>query len=146
MRALRRLVRTSLPDELVFRSRSGGPFLETTILNQGLHPALKARSTEGRIGRISTGLQPAMGTHWNQPHRHPAPDRTHFAAHDRAVQWRNPVRPSPGSMFLQDWQSKCSFGKYGKMSLRRKCLKSMERPIGIEPTPEPWQGSVLPLY
>jgi hypothetical protein len=22
----------------------------------------------------------------------------------------------------------------------------MERPIGIEPTPEPWQGSVLPLY
>jgi hypothetical protein len=24
--------------------------------------------------------------------------------------------------------------------------KEMERPIGIEPTPEPWQGSVLPLY
>jgi hypothetical protein len=22
----------------------------------------------------------------------------------------------------------------------------VERPIGIEPTPEPWQGSVLPLY
>jgi hypothetical protein len=21
--------------------------------------------------------------------------------------------------------------------------KSMERPIGIEPTPEPWQGSVI---
>jgi hypothetical protein len=25
------------------------------------------------------------------------------------------------------------------MRRRRKCLKSMERPIGIEPTPEPWQ-------
>src|SRR5579859_2915164 len=25
-------------------------------------------------------------------------------------------------------------------------LECMERPIGIEPTPEPWQGSVLPLY
>jgi hypothetical protein len=28
----------------------------------------------------------------------------------------------------------------------RNCLILMERPIGIEPTPEPWQGSVLPLY
>jgi len=27
-----------------------------------------------------------------------------------------------------------------------KSLGKMERPIGIEPTPEPWQGSVLPLY
>src|SRR6266851_5364489 len=27
-----------------------------------------------------------------------------------------------------------------------KRLDLMERPIGIEPTPEPWQGSVLPLY
>ena len=42
MRALKRFVGESLPDELVFRSRSGGPLLETTILNQGLHPALKA--------------------------------------------------------------------------------------------------------
>jgi hypothetical protein len=29
---------------------------------------------------------------------------------------------------------------------RRKGFGIMERPIGIEPTPEPWQGSVLPLY
>jgi integrase len=42
MRALKRFVGDSLPDQLVFRSRSGGPLLETTILNQGLHPALKA--------------------------------------------------------------------------------------------------------
>jgi integrase len=42
MDALERLLEGSLPDELVFRSRSGGPILETTILNQGLHPALKA--------------------------------------------------------------------------------------------------------
>lgn len=40
--ATRVLAVASLPDELVFRSRSGGPLLETTILNQGLHPALKA--------------------------------------------------------------------------------------------------------
>ena len=42
MRALKRFLGVSLPDELIFRSRSGGPLLETTILNQGLHPALKA--------------------------------------------------------------------------------------------------------
>src|SRR5580698_6482675 len=28
----------------------------------------------------------------------------------------------------------------------RRGRQRMERPIGIEPTPEPWQGSVLPLY
>jgi integrase len=42
MRALRRFLGASLPDGLVFRSRADGPLLETTILNQGLHPALKA--------------------------------------------------------------------------------------------------------
>ncbi len=42
IRALTRLLGASLPDELVFRSRTGGALLETTILNQGLHPALKA--------------------------------------------------------------------------------------------------------
>jgi integrase len=31
-------------DTLVFRSKSGKPLLETTILNQGLYPALKALS------------------------------------------------------------------------------------------------------
>ena len=30
--------------------------------------------------------------------------------------------------------------------LARRGDLEMERPIGIEPTPEPWQGSVLPLY
>jgi hypothetical protein len=42
MRALKRFLGASLPDELVLRSRSDGPLLETTILNQGLHPSLKA--------------------------------------------------------------------------------------------------------
>jgi hypothetical protein len=42
MWTLRRFLRASLPDELMFRSQSGGPLLDTTILNQGLHPALKA--------------------------------------------------------------------------------------------------------
>jgi integrase len=30
------------PNALVFRSKRNGPLLETTILNQGLHPALKS--------------------------------------------------------------------------------------------------------
>jgi len=32
----------SNPNALVFHSKRGGPLLETTILNQGLYPALKA--------------------------------------------------------------------------------------------------------
>jgi integrase len=42
MQALRQLLGTSLPDELIFRTRRGGPLLQTTVLNQGLYPALKA--------------------------------------------------------------------------------------------------------
>jgi hypothetical protein len=38
-------------------------------------------------------------------------------------------------------KKRVSRGKTG-----RECFGIMERPIGIEPTPEPWQGSVLPLY
>lgn len=41
-RSLKRLAGNSLPEELVFRSRSGGSLLDTTVLNQGLHPALKS--------------------------------------------------------------------------------------------------------
>jgi hypothetical protein len=33
---------TDDPNALVFRSRRGGPLLETTILAQCLHPAVKA--------------------------------------------------------------------------------------------------------
>ncbi len=43
MRALRRFLGAGLsPDALVFSSKHRGPLLETTILNQGLYPALKA--------------------------------------------------------------------------------------------------------
>ena len=34
----------------------------------------------------------------------------------------------------------------GAIGVKGKNEEEMERPIGIEPTPEPWQGSVLPLY
>lgn len=43
MRALKRLLGAGLsPDALVFSSKRRGPLLETTILNQGLYPALEA--------------------------------------------------------------------------------------------------------
>jgi integrase len=43
MQALRQFVgKVTDPDALVFKSKRGGPLLETTILSQCLHPALKA--------------------------------------------------------------------------------------------------------
>ena len=33
-----------------------------------------------------------------------------------------------------------------RTSIEAENRREMERPIGIEPTPERWQGSVLPLY
>jgi hypothetical protein len=69
------------------------PLLETTILNQGLYPALKA------LGLLQGGLHGSR------------------------------ARRSPAS-YREKW----------KMRRLRKRLKRVERPIGIEPTPEPWQG------
>jgi hypothetical protein len=49
-----------------------------------------------------------------------------------------------------DWiQPAAGTGCVPVVSARGQSLQEpdfMERPIGIEPTPEPWQGSVLPLY
>jgi integrase len=43
LRELRRFVPIgSNPDALIFHSKRDGPLLETTILNQGLYPALEA--------------------------------------------------------------------------------------------------------
>jgi integrase len=41
MRELKRFIGTTA-DSLVFRSQRGGPLLETTVLSQCLHPALRA--------------------------------------------------------------------------------------------------------
>jgi integrase len=47
MRSLRKyLGNTTDPDSLVFKSKRGGPLLETTILSQGLHPALETLGME----------------------------------------------------------------------------------------------------
>jgi integrase len=47
LRTLKQFLRTaSKPESFVFRSRQGGPLMETTILNQGLYPALKALGLE----------------------------------------------------------------------------------------------------
>jgi len=40
MRELKKFLKQA-PSELVFQSKLGNPLLETTILNQGLYPALK---------------------------------------------------------------------------------------------------------
>jgi hypothetical protein len=56
--------------------------------------------------------------------------------------WKWCIRTPRESM----WRSQPSYWKKWKMRRLRKCLKRMERPMRIELTPEPWQGSVLPLY
>ncbi|HMD44460.1 MAG TPA: tyrosine-type recombinase/integrase, partial [Candidatus Acidoferrum sp.] len=43
MRELRNFIGNAAnPNALVFHTKRGGPLMETTILSQGLHPALKA--------------------------------------------------------------------------------------------------------
>jgi len=42
LKALRRYMKAQKPSDLVFHSRRGTPLLETNVLHDGLHPALKA--------------------------------------------------------------------------------------------------------
>lgn len=58
------------------------------------------------------------------------------AAHLKVVEM---IKPSRG-------EATCSLVFPGRVGPRLQVIDFMERPIGIEPTPEPWQGSVLPLY
>jgi hypothetical protein len=48
-------------------------------------------------------------------------------------------------LFAKKFEKSSRIGKM-ENEAAAKLLEIMERPIGIEPTPEPWQGSVLPLY
>jgi len=92
MGSLRQLVGSSLPDELIFRSRRGGPLLQTTVLNQGtLSRSTATRPAQGRLARVSTGMQQAMGAGQTKPGCYPATDGAHFRANDRTLQWRNTV-------------------------------------------------------
>src|ERR1700730_9315420 len=77
MRALKRFLEASLPDELVFCSRADGPLLESTILNQGPYPALKAMGSEqarlhafrrGCNGRGELSGMPPAVIRWQMGH------------------------------------------------------------------------------
>ena len=76
--------------------------------------------------------------------------RSERQAHDYALQRRNTIGTGVSGIFQSfqhtDSSVTASYWKIWKMNCFGKSLKGMERPIGIEPTPEPWQGSVLPLY
>src|SRR5438445_845307 len=51
-----------------------------------------------------------------------------------------PIRPS----HLWDVSLGSDYGSAGYRG--RKCLEIMERAMGIEPTSEAWEASILPLY
>jgi len=130
MRRLKHLLMSSPNAEaLIFRSKRGGSILETTIVNQGLYPALKALGLpQGGLH----GFRRRCNRRWELAGVNPAVIRQqmgHSSHHMTAL-----------------YSGEIPLDQVWEMRRRRKCLKRMERPIGIEPTPEPWQGSVLPLY
>jgi hypothetical protein len=71
-KAMRRLARflgiVSDSRSLIFHSKSGGPLLETNILNQELYPALQALGLEeAGMHAFRRGCNPAMGTCRSKP-------------------------------------------------------------------------------
>jgi integrase len=108
MRTLKSFLNTSLPDRLIFRSKAGGPLLETTILNQGLYPASKSLGLpQGGLH----GFRRGCNRRWELAGINPAvilQQMGHTSQRMTALY----TRPSPGSI-LQRVQNGC-IGKYGK--------------------------------
>ncbi len=111
-------------EALIFRSKRGGSILETTIPNQGLYPALKA-----------PGL-PQGGLHG---FRRGCNRRSELAGINPAV-----IRQQTGHSSHRMTALYCGEIPLDQVreAFSSKLLKKMQRPIGIEPTPEPLQGSV----
>jgi integrase len=99
----------SNPNALVFHSKLGGPLLETTILNRGLYPALKA------LGLKQAGmhaLRRGCNRRWELAGINPAVLRQQMG-HASAAMTALYTGEIPLE-HVQAWQSNCSFGKYGK--------------------------------
>ncbi|SRR5216683_3531590 len=124
-------------DALVFRSKRGGPLLETTVLNQGLYPALEALNLKKAGLR---GFRRGCNRRWELDGIVPAVIRQQMG-HTAVLRLRDSIqvksqwkkcKPRFPRRIGESWFN-------WKMRRRRNCLKRMERPIGIEPTHEPWQ-------
>ena len=91
---------------LVFRSRRGGPLLETTILNQCLYPALK---TLGLPRGGFHAFRRGCNRRWELAGLNPAVQRqqngTHVRNYDPFIQWRNTARRRNRGMFQGIWEA-----------------------------------------
>jgi integrase len=130
------------PDSLVFRSKRGKPLLETTVLNQGLYLAL------GSLQLPKAGLHAfrrGCNRRWELAGIVPAVIRQQMghttAAMTRLYSGRIPDEQVETAFSMRNRSSVAQLEKMENEAARPNCLKRMERPIGIEPTPEPWQGS-----
>ena len=102
MQSLRQFVvgRTADADALVFRSQRGGPLLETTILSQCLHPALKVLGLP-RSG--FHGFRRGGNRRWELAGLNPAVHRQ-MMGHSSAAM----TRLYTGELSLEDMAAACS--------------------------------------
>jgi integrase-like protein len=130
-------------DGLVFHSQRGAPLLETTILSQCLHPALRA------LGLPRAGFHAfrrGCNRRWELAGLNPAVLRQQMGHTSSAM-----TRLYSGELPLEDVIKSCSNTFQKQLEIMETGVAAqlsnfMERPMRIELTPEPWQGSVLPLY
>ena len=133
--AMKMLRRFAKHDGLVFHSKNNGTLAETTILTQGLHPAVKAlglptvrmhafrRGCNRRweLARISSAvIRQQMG--------HATADMT--ALYTGEI----PVKQVTKHFQLEP------------NGAAETAFYLLERAMGIEPTSEAWEASILPLY
>jgi integrase len=144
---LRRFAGNALkPRDLLFRSKRGGPLLETTILSQGLYPALRA------LGIKHPGMHAfrrGCNRRWELAGINPAVIRQQMGHTSSAMtvlySGEIPLK-DVAAAFSRNFGTKIDVSENMENGAISRVLDSMERPMRIELTPEPWQGSVLPLY
>ena len=141
---IKRLITTApSPNAFAFHSKRKSSTLGSNETATGAIPCSGCcRVREGRATRLGAAAT-ADGNRRYKFCRHSPVDGAHLCSDDDSL-----YREIPLEQIRAEFSS--NFGtkiwEKWKMKQRRNFLKRMERPMRIELTPEPWQGSVLPLY
>jgi integrase len=138
--AIKALIQFAKKHGLVFRSKQDRPLAETTILTQGLHPALKALSL-AKAGMHA--FRRGCNRGWELARVSSAVIRQHMghATADMTALYTGEIPIEQVSKHLQLEPMEQPKQRSAAVTI---CL--LERAMGIEPTSEAWEASILPLY
>src|SRR3984957_19980739 len=134
------------PNPLIFHSRRDPPLRETNVLHDGLHPALKA------LGLPQAGMHAfrhGCNRRWELSGLNSAVIRQQMG-HSSAVMTARDTGEIPLPQVRAAFSRMNGFKVVALENMENAAVAylelNLERAMGIEPTSEAWEASILPLY